>query len=162
MVRSDSGSSPKSRAHSYPPWARCGGTGESVSGVIDMSPPPAGWRPPADQLARCQRAANSSGYANLSIKEGIGSISAVGKRSHSLGSRNLPTTKNPDSRLSLIDLCRDRLTFPSIGSPSSRPALGWPEAKNLAMTFNPRVLRRKPSNERQGAVRSYQRDNRNP
>jgi hypothetical protein len=34
---------------------------------------------PADRLARCQRAANSSGYANLSIKEGIGSILRVRK-----------------------------------------------------------------------------------
>lgn len=64
--------------------------------------------PPPDRLARCQRAANSSGYANLSIKEGIGSVSAVRKPgracSHSLGSRNLATTKNPDLRLSLLDL----------------------------------------------------------
>jgi hypothetical protein len=44
-----------------------------------MSQPPAGWRPPANRLARCQGAANSSDYANLSIKERIGSISAVRK-----------------------------------------------------------------------------------
>ena len=53
--------------------------------------------PPTGLLAANVQLTNSSGYANLSIKEGIESISAVRKPGHacchSLGSRKLPTTR---------------------------------------------------------------------
>jgi len=71
---------------------------------------PGRMRPAADRLARCQRAANSSGYSNLFIKEGIESISAVRKLVARavvvLVVETCRLTKNPGSRLPLLDLTR--------------------------------------------------------
>ena len=83
-------------------------SGESVSGIVDTSPPPAGCGHPQTGSLAANMQPISSGYANLSIKEGIESISAARKQgracSHSLGSRNLPTINRiteltPASRL---------------------------------------------------------------